>query len=141
MIFFSCKACKIVPFHANFSEINIYYPHNLFQTVNVVSSYEWSICYTIILWLFTLSTCPQIMRTYTQFRCSFYYCYTGYHFVSCSGNKSSYKDIKSYTFRIRSGMCKRSKISYNGRVWKTARKGPHTAVSNMVYIIVSENIY
>ena len=34
----SFKEGKIFPFDAKFNEINIYFPHNLRQTVNVVST-------------------------------------------------------------------------------------------------------
>ena len=36
-----CKTCKIFPFHKKFNKINIYFPYNVFQTVNVVSTCDW----------------------------------------------------------------------------------------------------
>ena len=47
------------------------------------------------------------MRKYTQMRCYFHYsCQTEYQIVRCKGNNSYEKDIKTYKFRIRSGMWK-----------------------------------
>jgi len=40
----SYKGFKIVPFQVKFNVITIYFPHNLLQTVNFVSTCEWFIC-------------------------------------------------------------------------------------------------
>ena len=60
-------------------------------------------------------------------RCYFHYsCQTEYQIVRCKGNNSYEKDIKTYKFRIISGMWKRSIVYiYSACVWKTARKRLH----------------
>ena len=40
----SYKGFKIVSFQVKFNAITIYFHHNLFQTVNFVSTCEWFIC-------------------------------------------------------------------------------------------------
>ena len=57
------------------------------------------------------------------------------------GNNSYEKEIKTDNIRIISVMFKMSIVSYNGCVWKSARKRNHAAVANMVYIMDSVRKY
>jgi hypothetical protein len=50
-----------------FNEINIYFPHNLFQPLNVVSICQWFISYKIILWFLHFSNIHKLWEDILKF--------------------------------------------------------------------------
>jgi hypothetical protein len=101
----SCKACKIVTFQAKFNKINIYFPIicfkllMLYQLVNDLFAIKLSSDFYIV----QIST--NYEKIYSNSLSLPLLLLDGHRFVRCRGNNSYAKDIQTYNFRIRSGMC------------------------------------